>query len=218
MAARAGRGLGSGGRVASMATVERALRHVGSGMVNPGDGRVARRFGSGRRATGRSQHRYNSFTHRQPRPRKDGNVAKTTVPPAPTLLNRELSWLDFNERVLALAADDIDAAARARQVLLDLRRRTWTSSSWCASPACMDQAASGLRGALARRADAARDARRDPRARGAADERALAPLAEGASGRRSPQEGILVGRVDDCRSDELAELDRHVSSARSSRC
>ena len=26
--------------------------------------------------------------------------------PPPRLLNRELSWLDFNERVLALAADD----------------------------------------------------------------------------------------------------------------
>src|SRR5205085_11519035 len=40
--------------------------------------------------------------------RKDGTMpkAKTPVPEAPTLLNRELSWLDFNERVLALAADE----------------------------------------------------------------------------------------------------------------
>ena len=32
--------------------------------------------------------------------------AKTIVRRPPTLLNRELSWLDFNERVLALAADE----------------------------------------------------------------------------------------------------------------
>ena len=36
------------------------------------------------------------------------------------LLNRELSWVEFNARVLDLAADDDAAAARARQVLLDL--------------------------------------------------------------------------------------------------
>src|SRR3954447_13779880 len=37
-----------------------------------------------------------------------GPMAKTKapVPAAPALLNRELSWLDFNERVLALAADE----------------------------------------------------------------------------------------------------------------
>src|SRR5262252_1679177 len=34
------------------------------------------------------------------------DVAKTTTPAPTALLNRELSWLDFNERVLALAADE----------------------------------------------------------------------------------------------------------------
>ena len=35
-------------------------------------------------------------------------------------LNRELSWLDFNDRVLQLAEDERAAAARAREVLRDL--------------------------------------------------------------------------------------------------
>ena len=52
------------------------------------------------------ENRYHSLTHRPAPPRKDGNVTKTTAPASPTLLNRELSWLDFNERVLELAADE----------------------------------------------------------------------------------------------------------------
>jgi hypothetical protein len=39
-------------------------------------------------------------------------------------VNREFSWLDFNARVLALAADPARSS-----------RATWTSSSWCAWPA-----------------------------------------------------------------------------------
>src|SRR6478752_1862488 len=53
-----------------------------------------------------SQDRYHPLTHPMPRRRKDVHVAKATAPASTTLLNRELSWLDFNERVLALAADE----------------------------------------------------------------------------------------------------------------
>ena len=43
-------------------------------------------------------------------------ACSTTPPSAPRYLNRELSWLDFNERVLALAERRRRAAARAGQV------------------------------------------------------------------------------------------------------
>ena len=50
-------------------------------------------------------------------------------------LNRELSWLDFNARVLALAEDADVAAARAGQVPAPSSARTSTSSSRSGSPA-----------------------------------------------------------------------------------
>ena len=50
-------------------------------------------------------------------------------------INRELSWLDFNARVLALARDTdrrcSSAASSSRS-----SPATWTSSSWCASRRC----------------------------------------------------------------------------------
>ena len=50
------------------------------------------------------------------------------------LLNRELSWLDYNGRVLEMAEDPgVPLLERVRSDEV-LRRRTWTSSSWCASP------------------------------------------------------------------------------------
>ena len=55
--------------------------------------------------------------------------ARRTCRSSELYFNRELSWLDFNARVLELAEDDGVAAARAREVRRDLRRRTSTSSS-----------------------------------------------------------------------------------------
>ena len=72
--------------------------------------------------------------------RVEAPIERTTTPPAPTTdgtggqddvadvlpaesryLNRELSWLDFNARVLALAEDADAAAARAGEVPRDLQ-------------------------------------------------------------------------------------------------
>ena len=54
--------------------------------------------------------------------------------PAERYLDRELSWLAFNQRVLELAEDPAHPGARAGELPGDLRLATSTSSSWCGSP------------------------------------------------------------------------------------
>ena len=70
------------------------------------------------------------------------SMPKTAAPPV-TLLNRELSWLDFNARVLELAADE-------SVPLLERVKFCWISSSLLDEffmvrvAGLMDQEASGL--------------------------------------------------------------------------
>ena len=56
--------------------------------------------------------------------------------PADRFLDRTASWLQFNERVLELAADPDGAAARAGALRARSSPATSTSSSWCGWPRC----------------------------------------------------------------------------------
>ncbi len=49
-------------------------------------------------------------------------------------LDRELSWLAFNQRVLELAEDPSLPELERRQLPGDLREQSRRVSSWCASP------------------------------------------------------------------------------------
>ena len=86
--------------------------------------------------------------------RVEAPIERTTTPPAPATggpddvaeaqpaesryLNRELSWLDFNARVLALAEDPAPPLLE-RAKFLAIFARTSTSSSRCASPGLQEQ-------------------------------------------------------------------------------
>jgi len=150
--------------------------------------------------------RYHSLTHQPVRRRKDATVVKTVTPAPPSLLNRELSWLDFNERVMALAADE-------RMPLLERVKFCSIFSSnldeffMVRVAGLMDQAASGLPvrsddGLTPREALAAIRVRVD----GLTTE--LSRLWRKVLRPSLADEGIQVGRVADCRDDELAELDK----------
>ena len=54
-------------------------------------------------------------------------------------LNRELSWLEFNHRVLRAGRGRRTRRCSSGCVPSPSTRTTWTSSSWSASPACVDQ-------------------------------------------------------------------------------
>jgi polyphosphate kinase len=132
-------------------------------------------------------------------------VTQTTVAPS-GLLNRELSWLEFNGRVLELAADD------AMPLLERVKFCSIFSSNldeffMVRVAGLMDQAASGLPvrshdGLTPREALAAIRERVDALA--AEQSRLWRKVLVPALAR----EGIAIGRVEDCRDEELAELDR----------
>jgi polyphosphate kinase len=61
-------------------------------------------------------------------------AGRRRILPQDRFLDREISWLQFNERVLQLAMDEHRAAARARASSWRSSPATSTSSSWCGSP------------------------------------------------------------------------------------
>ena len=189
-------------------TVERSRRGCGLRAGEPAATIAVRR----RRE--RSRGRQNPLQLSNPpglRAREKGWVAwrrrRRSCPRRPTLLNRELSWLDFNERVLALAADES----------MPLLERVKFCSIFAANldeffmvrvAGLMDQAASGLPvrshdGLTPRETLAAIRERVE-----GLIERALAPLEEGArpGARRRGDHDRAASTT--AASDELAELDR----------
>ena len=93
---------------------------------------------------------------------------------AERLLNRELSWLDFNARVLELAADP-EVPLLERVKFARSSRRTWTSSSWCAWPASWVRRRRASRVRSAGRPDRRRS--RSPRSASASVELTAAAIA-----------------------------------------
>ena len=90
-----------------------------------------------------------------PRPVDDIDLDELRESPE-RFVNRELSWLDFNARVLALADDPRPAAARAGQVPRDLRHNL-DEFFQVRVAGLKDQVAAGLRQDHPRRAHAPRD-------------------------------------------------------------
>ena len=156
---------------------------------------------------------------RRSRPRRSRTSASEPDLTDPSLyFNRELSWLDFNDRVLELAEDPTRAAARAGQASARSTRPTSTSSSWSGSPGCYDQVDAGIDargpdGLAPGRAD-----RRDPAARRSSCDAPPARAASTAScARRSPSTGSGSSRSTGATEAERARDRRAASTSRSSR-
>ena len=122
-------------------------------------------------------------------------------------LNRELSWLDFNARVLALA-EDPRSPLLERVKFLAISRATSTSSSRCAWPGLHAQVDAGVTDAVARRAHARASSSREIRMQ------VLEQLsrcrrscsAQGARCPRSPSSGIRLVAWSELDDDERAHL------------
>ena len=130
-------------------------------------------------------------------PRGTAPVADEDDLPADRFLDRELSWLHFNQRVLELAEDAGPAAARAGPVPRDLRQQPRRVLH---GPGGRPQAPHRRRRRRARglRADAARGARADLRASPhELMQRHARRLPRRDRARRSPSEGIELVRWDE---------------------
>ena len=159
--------------------IRKRVRQASPGLAAPGDdhaGSARRDFtqtslGSplSVRYTGgrviRSQHRR---PIRRP-PSSSGPLSLDSGDPA-HYLNRELSWLEFNARVLAEAGDRGRCRSSSGSSSSPSSPRTSTSSSWCASPACRRRRSATIAelppdGLTAARAARRRSAQRVARAR-----------------------------------------------------
>ncbi len=132
-------------------------------------------------------------------------MAKMTLETPAGLLNRELSWLDFNARVLELAADE-SVPLLERVKFCSIFSSNLDEFFMVRVAGLMDQAASGV---SVRSHD------------GLTPREALAAIRERVETLTTQQsylwnasispalaeEGIRLGRVDDCKPRELAELD-----------
>jgi polyphosphate kinase len=132
-------------------------------------------------------------------------VTNTTVT-APGLLNRELSWLEFNARVLELAADD-SIPLLERVKFCSIFSSNLDEFFMVRVAGLMGQAASGLPvrshdGLTPREALVAIRARVEALAHEQSRlwKKSICPALA--------REGIQIGRVEDCEADERAELDR----------
>ena len=129
-----------------------------------------------------------------------------TETPSQTLLNRELSWLDLNTRVLELAADP-DEPLLERVKFCAIFSSNLDEFFMVRVAGLLDQVVARRQRPLARRAHAAAGARRGPRARARADRARSRSSGATSSCPALAAEGIVVGTVDDATEAELRELE-----------